>query len=188
MLGYQPEKLVDYRRFLYYPATKEYIWNPVITDETENLMAEVRLKVSALIKRFGCVRELGKEYCISLNPKEMSVEQLYQRILEQLDKFRNLIEITHSKCAVDITSKGVNKGSGTKFLSKVTGIALKDILGIGDTLGDISWLSLVGHPTCPANADEDVRQIAEYVSPFETTGGVIDIIQRYTGIYKKQRR
>ena len=171
---------------LYYPVTKEYLWNPAITDECDKVMAEVRLKVSALIKRLGGVRELGKEYCISLNPpKDMLVEELYHQISKQLNEFRNVIEITHSKSAVDITPKGVNKGSGTRFLSEITGIALKDMVGIGDTQGDIPMLSLVGHATGPANADENVRKIAEYISPFKTTGGVIDIIQRYTGIQMK---
>lgn len=168
---------------LYYPTTKEYIWNPAITDETDKMMVEVRRKAYEFIKTIGGVRELGKEYCISLNPpKDMSVEELYHQILKQLDEFGNVIEITHSNSAVDITPKGVNKGSGVRFLSKVTGIPLKDMVGIGDTKGDIPMLSLVGHPTGPANADENVRQLAEYVSPFETTHGVVDIIHHYTGI------
>ena len=171
---------------LYYPTTKEYLWNPAITDETDKVMVDVRRKAFEAIKTFGGVRELGKEYCISLNPAEdMPVEELYHQILKELDEFGDIIEITHSKSAVDITPKGVNKGSGVQFLSKVTGIALKDMVGIGDTRGDLPMLSLVGHPTGPANADENVRQLAEYVSPFKTTRGVIDIIQRYTGIQFK---
>jgi HAD superfamily hydrolase (TIGR01484 family) len=164
----------------YYPRTKQYIWNPAITDETDRAMVDVRKKAYPAIQRLGGVRELGKEYTISLNPPEtMTVDALYHEMLGVLNEFREVIEITYSKSAVDITPKGVNKGSAVRYLSELTGIPLANMVGIGDSTGDIPMLSLVGHPTCPANADEHVREIAEYISPLSTTRGVIDIIRRY---------
>ncbi|MBI1926009.1 HAD family phosphatase [Candidatus Poribacteria bacterium] len=169
--------------FLYYPRTKEYLINPAITEATEQAMPEIRREVSALIRRLRGVRELGKEYCFSANPPPgMSPEQLCTVILEELPQFGDLIEITYSGSAVDITPKGVSKGSGVRYLSEVTSIPRSEMLGVGDSAGDLSWLEIIGHPTAPVNASAEVKNIAEYVSPYEVTRGTIDIIRRYTGI------
>jgi len=168
---------------LYYPRTKAIRWNPAITTSTKIAMAEISSKVAAEIEHLGLNEEAGKEYCISLNPPgNMTIEWLYEHIAEQLKDYGDFIEITHSKSAVDITPKGVNKGSGVQFLSETTGVPLEDMVGIGDTKGDLPMLKLVGHPTGPENADASVRQIAEYISPFRTTRGIVDIICHYTGI------
>ena len=170
---------------LYYPKTRKVLWNPAISrlSKTGDAMAEMRAKVTEQMERLNLNKEPGKEHCISLNPPaDMTIERLYQHITEEFRDYQEVIEITHSRSAVDITPRGVNKGSGVKFLSEVTGIALEDTVGIGDTKGDLPMLELVGHPTGPANADEGVRQVAEYISDFRTTRGVMDIICRYTGI------
>jgi hydroxymethylpyrimidine pyrophosphatase-like HAD family hydrolase len=171
---------------LYYPKTKSILWNPAITGSTSEAMTEIRVKVSREMERLDLNKEVGKEYCISLNPPaDMAIEWLYDYMANEFKDYQDLVEITHSRSAVDITPKGVDKGSGVRFLSEVTGIALEDVVGIGDTKGDLPMLNLVGHPAVPANADESVRRIAEYVSAFDTTKGVIDIICHYTGIDSK---
>lgn len=171
---------------LYFPNTKKVLWNPAITSETTRAMTQVRAEVGRIADELGAERELGKEYCISLNPPAgMTTEAMSVEIAERLDRFvaEGIIEPpTHSKSAVDITPRGVNKGSGVQFLAEVTQVPLADMVGIGDTAGDMPMLRLVGHPAAPANADQFVKDAAEYISSRQTTGGVIDIIQHYLSI------
>jgi len=113
---------------LYFPKTKKVLWNPLITDSTQKAIIEIHRQLSVDIKQMDLTKEIGKEYCISLNPPvTMDIEFLYQSMIEQLKDYSELIEVTHSKSAVDITPKGVNKGSGVRFLSDVTGIELDDM-------------------------------------------------------------
>ncbi len=49
-------------------------------------------------------------------------------------------------CWIDITPKGVNKGSALKKLLKHAGISSQDVMAIGDNENDIEMLKIVGWP------------------------------------------
>ena len=169
---------------LYYPTTKKIIWHPAITSNVAKAMAKIRSHVIKMIENMNGEIERGKEYCISVNPPiGKSIEWLYEQVKEQLKSYDDVIEITHSLSAVDITPRGVNKGTAVQFLSEITDIPLNHMVGIGDSSGDLPMLKLVGHPAGPFNADSNVRRIAEYISPLRMTEGVIDIIQHYLENY-----
>lgn len=165
---------------LYFPKTKEVILHPQITPEVEDVMTDICQRVCEIVESVKATRSYGYESCISINPPVgVAVEKFSQYVQEHLEPYLDFIEIAHSRTAVDITPKGVNKGTGLKFLADITKINLDNIVGIGDSQGDLAMLGLVGHPTTPANADDNVRGIAEYVSAYEMTDGVIDIIKHY---------
>jgi HAD superfamily hydrolase (TIGR01484 family) len=165
---------------LYYPKTKKVLLHPAITQNVTEAMREIYVSVVKVVEAIGGGIERGKEYCISVNPPvEKTIEWFYEHMKQQLTSYSDVIEITHSRSAVDITPYGVNKGTAVQFLSEVTKIPLQHIVGIGDSSGDLPMLKLVGHPAGPANADSDVRKIAHYISPTRTTEGVIDIIHHY---------
>jgi 3-deoxy-D-manno-octulosonate 8-phosphate phosphatase (KDO 8-P phosphatase) len=53
------------------------------------------------------------------------------------------------------------------------------ILYMGDDIPDYKMLKLVGLPTCPADAVEDIKQICKYVSPYPGgRGAVRDVIEK----------
>ena len=195
---------------LYLPTTKEVILNSVITADTKVAMTGVRAKAYSLVEKFNGEREHGKEYCISLNPPkfpkvnieyidefmeiarseynaqgEEVIDLFYGVVRKELRDYveSGIIEITHSKSAVDITPAGVNKGSGVQDFCDYTGISPRAIVGVGDSLGDKPLLSIVGYPACPANADDETRKLVEnrhgYVSPHECAKGVEDVFKHY---------
>ena len=166
---------------LYYPKTKEVRLHPAITPDIEKKMNSVRIRAYQIATSLSGARGYGKELCISLDsPATLSIEEFYGQVTQQLSEFSDAIQLSHSHTAVDITPKGVNKGAGVQFLCEVSGIELASAVGVGDSQGDLAMLRLVGHPACPANADDDVKRLAEYVSPHRTIDGVLDIIQHYT--------
>jgi len=55
----------------------------------------------------------------------------------------------------------------------------EEILYMGDDIPDYKMLKLVGLPTCPADAAEDIKEICSYVSPFPGgRGAVRDVIEK----------
>jgi HAD superfamily hydrolase (TIGR01484 family) len=169
----------------YYPTTKEFLIHP-IAEDIEDEIPHIRKSTFEIIKRVTGVEEpikkygeLGKEYSISVSPPEGKVEWIYGILKEELAKFEEIIEITHSKSAVDITPKGVNKGSALDYLSKLTSIPIENMLGIGDSHGDIKSLERTGISAAPSNATEEIKNIVKYVSPYPTTRGVIDILYEF---------
>jgi HAD superfamily hydrolase (TIGR01484 family) len=167
---------------LYFPTTKRVLTNPAITGDVKKWLPRAKDSALEFLEKHGGERELGKEWTISLNPPvEQSIESYFERASEHFAPLLEygIIEMTHSKSAVDITPRGVNKGSALEFLAEVTQISPTSMVGIGDTAGDLPMLQRVGHPACPQNADENIRALCEYVSPQRTTRGVIDIVRHY---------
>jgi len=63
----------------------------------------------------------------------------------------------------DITVQGVNKGSGIKRWSELTGIPLDQVAGFGDSENDLEFLSLVGWPVAMGNSPSAVKKVAKEV-------------------------
>ena len=69
---------------------------------------------------------------------------------------------------VSITRKGVSKGAATRELADTLKVSLEDVMGVGDSTGDLPMLELVGYPVVMGNAPEKMR------SRFERVVGEVD--------------
>jgi HAD superfamily hydrolase (TIGR01484 family) len=167
--------------FLYDVAQNEVFINPAITEEAKEILPVIRKKIEKILQKFDAQKEYGKEVCLSLNPPvKMPISQFFEEVKQSLSSFSNVITITHSVSAVDITPIGIDKASGVKLLSEKTGIQLENMLGIGDTRGDLPMLNIVGMPTGPANASDSVQEIAKYIATSAGPLGVAEILRHFT--------
>lgn len=160
--------------YLYNTKTEEFILHPKITIDDVIMLKEIKQKLfSDKIFTNYCKVELGKEVCISLNPLNISIELLYEHIINSLNL--DFLNITYSKSAVDISPIGVNKGSMLQYLCEFENLTLEDIVGIGDSMGDISFLEICGTVCCPGNAIDTIKKISNFTSPKSSTQGLIEI-------------
>jgi hydroxymethylpyrimidine pyrophosphatase-like HAD family hydrolase len=60
-------------------------------------------------------------------------------------------------CIVDILPSGSSKASALEFVARKRGIALTDILAIGDNWNDVPMLQLAGHAVLMSNAPADLK-------------------------------
>jgi len=180
--------VVENGSILYYPKTKEFVLNPAITESALSRFLGVRQQIIDTTKKYPCVRELGKEFMLSFSVHHGTIEasELAQNIIKEVDDLIKLgiIEVTHSKSAVDVTIRGVNKGSGLDYWSHETKIAIENLAGVGDSEGDLPTLDRVKMPMSPANVTQGAKKVVlshgGYVSPYPTTQGVIDCVTRAT--------
>lgn len=163
--------------YIYHPKSDKVLFNPLVTDLTLSALASLKILLREQQYKMICKIEPGKEVCISLNPINLSIEKLFEMISKEIDP--NLLYINHSTTAVDITPKGVDKGSGLKLLADMEQFNLADVLAIGDSSGDLPFMVLAGKKACPFNASNTIKAISDYVSPYSTTEGVIDIINYF---------
>ena len=173
--------IVENGCFLYDPVEDVLLENPAIAGKKKKLANIRAMLIEAYVEKNKAKLEPGKEICLSLNPVGgQSVKSLFEEIQGFLSGELEMVFVTHSSSAVDITPRGINKASGLSFLSQRTEIPFEDMLGIGDTTGDIPFLNLVGIPACPANASPEVIKLVNekkgYVSKVPYTGGVWDIL------------
>ena len=164
---------------LYFPQEYRFVENPLITLEMREALSGVKAALHReIVETSRGYFQPGKEVSLTLYPtNHTTVQELYRIAIEVLSAHQAHYTAQASVSCVDILPKGVDKGSGVKWLSEETGIPLAQIGGIGDSTSDLKFLCLVGHSAAPANATDEVKAAVDYVSPYEDGNGVVDILQ-----------
>jgi phosphoglycolate phosphatase (TIGR01487 family) len=89
------------------------------------------------------------------------------------------VEVYDSKFAIHITDPSVNKGSSLIKVASNIGVKPEEILAIGDSENDIQFLSVAGIKVAVSNADEDLKNIADYISKKPHGDGVKEAAEKY---------
>lgn len=94
-----------------------------------------------------------------------------EALRRECDK-RGIVHSASGSTSVEVMARNVDKGSAIRFLSSYYGIPICDIMAFGDYTNDTSMLKACGHPVAMQNGVNEVKQIAEYIAPFNMLGGV----------------
>jgi len=89
------------------------------------------------------------------------------------------VEIYDTKFALHLTDPMVNKGSSLEIVASELGIKTKNILAAGDSENDIDFLKVAGHKVAVANADAELKDLADYVTKKPYGDGVAEAIERF---------
>ncbi|MDR0836310.1 MAG: Cof-type HAD-IIB family hydrolase [Tannerella sp.] len=79
----------------------------------------------------------------------------------------------------DIIVKGVDKSVGIQKMSDYFGFSREEIMAIGDGGNDISMIKYAGVGVAMGNAEEDVKQIADYVTASVDENGVGQALKQF---------
>ena len=122
-------------------------------------MYDFALKVKRnYIKKFDYIVELVKEYVNAQYGKYCYVQQTFRTIF--------------------LTPIDGGKARGMQKALEFIGINPDQVLGIGDGINDIDFLKISGLKATVANADKEVKEVVDYVSPYPSGRGFIDIVRR----------
>ncbi len=89
------------------------------------------------------------------------------------------VEIYDTQFALHITDINVNKGSSLKTIAFKNGLKVDEILAMGDSENDIEFLKICGFKVAVANADENLKEIADYVCQNKYGDGVKEAIEKF---------
>lgn len=78
---------------------------------------------------------------------------------------------------LEFVAPGVNKGRAVRWLARRQGIALEQVMAIGDQLNDLEMVAAVGHGVAMSNAPAELRDRARYVAPSVHEEGAAAIIE-----------
>jgi hydroxymethylpyrimidine pyrophosphatase-like HAD family hydrolase len=165
---------------LYFPEMYRFVWNPAIPATARQTILQARelLEKDVIGPGIGYLQP-GKEMAITLFPMPgHTLKEVGQAALATLEAQNFPCRVEVSVTSVDIWLNGTDKGDGVKWLSAETGIPLASMCGVGDTQGDLSFLSLVGFSAAPSNAEPEVKACVDYVSPYVHGQGLVDIIEQ----------
>jgi hydroxymethylpyrimidine pyrophosphatase-like HAD family hydrolase len=172
---------------LYFPTRRlyeEYAWHPLLSQpEVLSQFTKVRQKITEEVIASNQARRVpGKEMMLSLHPvPPLEVKEIYSIVTETVAKNQLVASITMSASAVDITPPGIDKAAGVRWLldtlEGVLSVKLANVAGVGDSVGDLPFLRIVGFSAAPANASEHVKSLVDYCSLWADGRGVADIIR-----------
>ena len=91
------------------------------------------------------------------------------------------VDIVDSGFAVHIKKKGINKLTGLSYVSERRGWDLKKTVAIGDSRNDAEVIRGVGFGIAVGNAEEDLKEIADYVTLKDHGEGVVEALE-YLGL------
>ncbi len=126
------------------------------------------------------IYQFGKEAQLSLFSQK---PELFNRMIDAIDEFIKQqggpeLVIQPSHYYLNISLAGVNKGEAIKMILNQLGSSCVEAVGIGDTLGDKAIREQVAFFACPANAHKEIKEYADYISPYPDILGVLDILQQ----------
>lgn len=71
---------------------------------------------------------------------------------------------------ISVTRHGVSKGSAVRQLAEAVRVPLQRVMAVGDSVGDLPMLEVVGRPIAMANADAPLLERFEQVASVEECG------------------
>ena len=80
---------------------------------------------------------------------------------------------------MEIISGKAGKGNGLVALGKILGIKKKEIMACGDAPNDWNMLEMAGLPVVMANADEETKKKAAFITKSNEKDGVAYAIERF---------
>lgn len=97
---------------------------------------------------------------------------------KELEQEKGLELVGSLQYNIEINATGVNKGTGLVNLGRMLGIRREEIMAFGDGDNDIAMLREAGFGVAMANADEQVKAAADYITLSNEEEGVAEAIER----------
>lgn len=175
----------------------EYLYNEAVEaglyiqtySETQILAHERTKELSYYVSKTKMPYRIEKDMWSMLNeePPKMLLIDLEDK--NRLVEFRNAhMEWEQGKCTsffscpeyLEYCPLGATKGFGVHFLRKFLNIPRENTIAIGDQENDISMIQNAYIGAAMKNADEKVKEFADYVSENDNNhDGVAEIIERF---------
>ncbi|SBV92389.1 putative Phosphatase YidA [uncultured Eubacteriales bacterium] len=80
---------------------------------------------------------------------------------------------------LDVSVRGVDKGTGLRRLMELTGLKREQVCAFGDYLNDLPMLREAGFAVAMSNGCAELKAVADMVAPGNDEDGVAQIIERY---------
>jgi hydroxymethylpyrimidine pyrophosphatase-like HAD family hydrolase len=164
---------------LYVPETYHFLPHPAL--DGRQPMGEVRRRLTETLVHSGFAYfQPGKEHTLTLfasNPAETPL--LRDEATAALGELAQELDFLYSPSCLNILPRGMQKWRGIEFLASYSGYDPAGMLGVGDSDVDVPFLQNVGYSAAPANANEAVRRVVQYVAPRPSSQGVRDILRHF---------
>lgn len=168
--------------WLWHPADNRYDMDPRISLQDLRAVQAAREWVAAELGPRGVVMQPGKAASISLYHADTAfLRSLEGPVREEFDRRGWALRVSMTWLYINCDLAHVSKGTGLDRLIAAAGVRSDRLAGIGDTMSDLAIRERVAFFACPSNADERLKERADYVSAHAEVEGVLDILEQVRG-------
>lgn len=143
----------------------------------EGLTEEKKINLNVYESFYDFIDE-NKESILKFIAVSKDLEEL-KKAKEALSEFDDLEIVKSSPMNFEVNAKGVSKGNAVKQLAEMYGIDKSEVICLGDSGNDLSMIEYAGLGIAMANADEEVKAIADYVTDTNNNDGVAKAIRKF---------
>ncbi len=105
-------------------------------------------------------------------------EELRDTVLEEL-KVHDSFEVTNSSpLNLEINPAGINKATALRKVSKWLNLTMDNVMAVGDSLNDIAMIHEAGFGVAMGNAQDVIKEEADWVTGSNLEHGVAQAIER----------
>lgn len=98
---------------------------------------------------------------------------------KELEKVDGITLVGSLGYNIEINAAGVNKGKGLVALGGLLGIRREEIMALGDGDNDVEMIREVGFGVAMANAEDKVKESADYITDSNDDDGVAKAIEKF---------
>lgn len=117
------------------------------------------------------------------NPDRLAIVEHHLKLFHPHRFNTHLIRnITLPGAALDLLPISVSKSSALQHLTAMLGIEMDSVAAIGDDVNDIDMMACAGLAIAMANARQEVKEIADYITKSNEQDGVAYALCNYLGL------
>lgn len=140
---------------------KEAILNVMETKKVDNFLEAIDFPVAKCLI-------VGEPERLAMLEKEM-----YEHLKERMGVFRS------EPYFLELVPKGIDKAQSLSVLLKEIGMKREEMIAVGDGFNDLSMIKFAGLGVAMANAQEVVRQGADYITLSNEEDGVAAVVEKF---------
>ena len=170
-----------------YPYARErrmglvtYLGDTVISafepDEYVLLEARINGLPVRVVENFPRFVDFDIQKCLMTAPGEQAA--VYEKELQ--DKYEREASIYRSEpFFVEVMPRGVSKASSIEQMLPVLGVDREHVICCGDGFNDISMIRYAGLGVAMANAQDAVKEAADYITASNDEDGIVQVIEKF---------
>ncbi len=113
---------------------------------------------------------------INLNFRYIEDKERWRPVLEQIPDTTLTTSFIHN---FEIGGRSTSKAEALRFLMKKLDVDKEELMAAGDSLNDSAMLQLAGIGVAMANAEPEIREMADYITDSNDEDGVAKAIERF---------
>lgn len=143
----------------------------------ETLPEDRRIKIHIVEEWQRVLKENESEIlkCIVI---DKDIEKI-KKAKEEINKIETVEVVSSLKKNFEIMSKGVSKGKAVEMLANYYGINKSEIICMGDNENDLSMIKYAGLGIAMGNAEDFVKESADYITDTNENDGVAKAIEKF---------